>query len=100
MRPNRSVLGVNDRDLLTLLSLVTLLMVPIHLADDYVLGFDRNVVNSPLGILFLVVWGCGLFALRERFVWVLYMLGFTGAMSAILAARELFTRGAAARDPS
>jgi hypothetical protein len=117
-------------DLLGLMSLISLVLVSIHVPDDYVHGFDTHVVNNPYGILILVVWACGLLLFREqligriilllggaiavaiplmhlngryppdfatsdgafRFVWTLYALGTTGALSIILALRELVGR--------
>ncbi len=118
-------------DLLALVSLISLVLLSIHVADDYVQGFDKHVVDNPYGILILVLVACGIFLLRERvigrvilllgglfavampiihlrghfppdfahadgafrFVWTLYAVGTTGALTVILAARELFRRG-------
>ena len=55
-------------DLLALLSLISLLLVSIHLPDDYVHGFDKHVVNNPYAILIFVVWACGLLLFRERLI--------------------------------
>lgn len=55
-------------DTLALLSLVALILLSMHLPDDYVHGFDKNVVNSPYPILIFVVWACGLLLLRERLI--------------------------------
>jgi len=123
---------MKKNDPLALLSLISLLLVSIHVPDDYVHGFDKGVVNNPYGILILVVWACGLLLFRERligriilllggliavamtvmhlnghyppdfamsdgafrFVWTLYAVGTTGALTVILALRELFGRRA------
>jgi len=119
-------------DLLAQLSLISLVLLSVHVADDYVQGFDKHVVDNPYGILVLVLVACGIFLLRERvigrvilllggliavgmpiihlrghfpadfaradgalrFIWTLYAIGTTGALTVILAARELFSRPA------
>ena len=119
-------------DLLAAMSLTSLVLLSVHVADDYIQGFDKHVVNNPYGILFFVVVGCGIFLFRERvigqvilllggvvaiampimhlnghfpadfaradgafrFIWTLYAIGTIGALTVILAARELFTRRA------
>lgn len=53
-------------DLLAQMSLISLLLVSIHVPDDYVHGFDKHVVDNPYAILIFVAWGCGLLLLRER----------------------------------
>lgn len=55
-------------DLLATLSLISLVLVLIHIPDDYVHGFDKTVVNTPYAILIFVVWACGFLLLRERMV--------------------------------
>lgn len=55
-------------DLLAQMSLISLLLVSIHMPDDYVHGLDMHVVSSPYPILIFVVWGCGLLLLRERLI--------------------------------
>ena len=115
-------------DLLAQMSLISLVLVLMHMPDDYVHGLDMHVVSSPYPILIFVVWACGLFLLRERvvgrvilllgglvaigmpvihmnghfppgfaasdgafrFVFTLYAVGTTGALTIILAVRELF----------
>lgn len=120
---------MRKNDLLALMSLISLVLLSVHVADDYIQGFDKHVVNNPYGILIFVLWGCGIFLFRERvigqvilllgglfaaampilhlnghfpaefarangafrFVWTLYAVGTTGALTVILAARELFS---------
>ena len=55
-------------DLLAQMSLIPLVLVSIHIPDDYVHGLDNHVVDNPYGILVLVVWAAGLFLLRERLI--------------------------------
>jgi hypothetical protein len=123
---------MRKNDLLALMSLISLVLLSVHVADDYVQGFDRHVVDNPYGILVFVLWACGIFLLRERvigqvilllgglfavampiihlngrfpadfaradgafrFIWTLYAVGTIGALTVILAARELFSRPA------
>jgi len=59
---------IKKNDLLALLSLIALILLSIHLPDDYVHGFDKHVVDSPYPILIFVVWACGLLFARERLV--------------------------------
>jgi len=126
---------MRKNDLLALMSLISLVLLSVHVADDYVQGFDKHVVDNPYGILFFVVVACGIFLFRDRmigrvilllgglsfvampimhlngrvpadfaraegalrFVWTLYAIGTTGALTVILAARELFSRRARAQ---
>lgn len=122
--------AVRKNDLLALLSLISLVLLSMHVADDYVQGFDKHVVDNPYGILAFVFVACGIFLFRERlvgriilllggifavampimhlnghyppdfaradgafrFVWTLYAIGTTGALTIILALRELVSR--------
>lgn len=59
---------MKKNDLLAQMSLLSLLLVSIHIPDDYVHGFDKHVVANPYGILIFVVWLCGLLLLRERLI--------------------------------
>ena len=68
-------------DLLAQMSLISLVLVLIHLPDDYVHGFDMHVVDSPYPVLIFVVWGCGLFLLRERTIGRIILL--LGGIAAI-----------------
>ena len=117
-------------DLLAQMSLLSLILVLLHLPDDYVHGFDKHVVANPYAILIFVVWACGFLLLRDRligriilllggivavampvmhlnghfspefatsngafrFIWILYAVGTTGALTVILAVRELLGR--------
>ena len=67
--------------MLALLSLVSLLLVSLHIPDDYVHGFDKYVVNNPYAILIFVVWACGLLLFRERLIGrIILLLGGVVAM--------------------
>ncbi len=73
---------MKKNDLLALLSLIALVLVSIHLPDDYVHGFDKHVVDNPYPILIFVVWGCGLLLFRERLVGrIILLLGGVVAMA-------------------
>lgn len=125
---------MKKNDLLAQMSLISLVLVLIHLPDDYVHGLDKHVVDTPYPILIFVVWAIGLLLLRERmigriilllgglaaigmpiihlrghfppdfaasdgafrFIVTLYAVGTTGALTIILALRELFWRPIAA----
>lgn len=123
-------------DLLAQMSLISLVLVMVHMPDDYVHGLDLHVVSSPYPILIFVVWACGLFLFRDRmigriilllggiasigmpiihlnghippgfatsdgafrFVLTLYAVGTTGALTIILALRELLGRRLSSQD--
>lgn len=115
---------------LTVLSLISIVLMTLHLTGDVVLGFDRGAA-SPMAVLILVVWLCGTLVLDETrwgsvimllgglmaagmplihfrghgvdvaiaasttgffFIWILFAVGATGSVTAILAARELWRR--------
>ncbi|HKV52802.1 MAG TPA: hypothetical protein VJO52_16525 [Gemmatimonadaceae bacterium] len=69
-------------DLLAQLSLISLLLLSLHLPDDYVHGFDKHVVDNPYPILIFVVWACGLLLLRERLLGrIILLLGGVAAVA-------------------
>jgi hypothetical protein len=59
---------MKTNDLLAQMSLISLVLVSIHLPDDYVHGLDKHVVDNPYGILIFIVWACGLLLFRERLI--------------------------------
>jgi hypothetical protein len=73
---------VKRNDLLAPMSLISLVLVSIHLPDDYVHGFDKRVVDNPYAILAFVVWSCGLLLLRERLIGRIILL--LGGLLALL----------------
>ena len=73
---------MKQKDLLTVLSLIAIVLTSMHVADDYVHGFDRHVVNNPYGILIFVVWSSGVLLLRDRLIGRVIML--LGGLVAIL----------------
>jgi hypothetical protein len=67
---------MKQKDLLTVLSLIAIVLTTMHVADDYVHGFDLHVVDEPYGILIFVVWSTGVLLLRDSLVGrVIVLLG-------------------------
>ena len=52
--------------MLTIASLLSILFVTFHLADDVVRGMEPGGVNNLIGVLILVVWLYGTLVLAER----------------------------------
>ncbi|MEA2561382.1 MAG: hypothetical protein QOH06_2886 [Acidobacteriota bacterium] len=52
--------------MLTITSLLSILFMTFHLADDVVRGFEPGGVKNYTGVLILVVWLYGTLALAER----------------------------------
>ena len=65
---------MKTNDLLAQMSLISLVLVSIHIPDDYVHGLDTHVLDNPYGVLILVLWAVGLFLLRERLVGCIILL--------------------------
>ena len=65
---------MKPKDLLTVSSLLSMLLLSMHIPDDFVHGFDKGVVNSPYWILIFVVWLCGVLLWRERLIGRIIML--------------------------
>lgn len=114
-------------DLLSVTSILSVLLLSLHISQDVVFGLDPAGLHHLFGVAIMVVVVSGALLLRERpsgkvimllggvlaagmlplhmrngmrsafleksgallFVWTLYLLGVTGAFSAILAIREL-----------
>jgi hypothetical protein len=84
--------ATKQKDLLTVLSLLAIVLVAMHIADDYVHGFDRRVVDNPYGILILVVWSSGVLLLRDHLIGrIVILLG--GLMAIGVAILHLNGRG-------
>jgi len=80
------------KDLLTVLSLLAIVLVAMHIADDYVHGFDRRVVNNPYAILILVAWSSSVLLLRDRLIGrVVILLG--GLLAIVIPIIHLNGRG-------
>jgi hypothetical protein len=73
--------GMKPDAMLTVTSLIAIVLLSIHIPDDFVLGFDKNVVNTPYWILIFVVWLCGVLLLRQRMIGrVIILLGGVAAI--------------------
>ena len=59
---------MKHKELLTVLSVFAIILAAMHIADDYVHGFDRSVVNNPYAMLILAVWASGVLLLRDRLI--------------------------------
>ena len=59
---------MKHKELLTVLSVFAIVLAAMHIADDYVHGFDRSVVNNPYAVLILAVWASGVLLLRDRLI--------------------------------
>ena len=57
---------MKQNDLLTITSLLSILLLTFHLADDIVRGFEKGDVFNLTGVLIFVVWLYGTLMLRER----------------------------------
>ena len=83
---------MKQKDMLTVLSLIAIVLTTMHLADDYVHGFDLHVVANPYPILIFVVWASGVLLLRDRLVGrVIMLLG--GAVAILMPIIHLNGRG-------
>lgn len=51
---------------LTIASLLSILLMTLHLADDVVLGFEKGGVSNLLGVPILVIWLYGTLVLTQR----------------------------------
>ena len=59
---------MNPKALLTTLSLIAIALNLAHVTDDFILGFDKGVVNNPYGIAIFGTWLIGVLVLRERLI--------------------------------
>lgn len=121
---------MRQNDQLSAISIVSVLLLALHISQDIVFGFDRAGLNHLVGVAMLLVVVCGAVLLRERpsgkvimllggvmaagmlplhmrnglrpeflaksgallFIWTLYVLGVTGALSVVLAVQALRAR--------
>src|SRR6185503_20177012 len=117
----------NDK-LLTIMSLLSMLLMTLHITDDIVRGISPAARNNVGAVVIFLVWVVGTFLLTERrsgyviqlvggvfaaampvlhmsgarypaiatspggffFIWVLIVVGVTGAFAVILSARALW----------
>jgi len=125
---------MKQSDLLSVTSILSVLLLALHISQDIVFGFDRAGLNHLVGVAILLLVACGALLLRERrsgkvimllggvmavamlplhmrhglrpefleksgallFIWTLYVLGVTGALSVILAIQALRGRRSSA----
>ena len=114
--------------MLTVTSLLSVLLLSLHVTDDIVRGYDKWGFDKLSFVLIIVVWLYGTLMLAERrsgriimllggllaalmpaihmrgsgafvkssgaffFIWTLFVVGATGALSVILAVRALLSR--------
>jgi hypothetical protein len=72
---------MKQHDLLSWTSIVSVLLLALHISQDIVFGFDRAGLNHLTGVAILLVILCGAVLLRERlFGKVIMLLG--GLMAA------------------
>jgi hypothetical protein len=65
---------VKQNDLLSLTSLVSALLLALHISQDIIFGFDRAGLNHLVGVGILLVIVCGAVLLRERVLGKVVML--------------------------
>jgi len=65
---------VKRTDLLSVTSLVSALLLALHISQDIVFGFDRAGLNHLVGVAILLVLVCGAVLLREWRVGTVIML--------------------------
>ena len=53
-------------DLLSVTSILSVLLLALHISQDIVFGFDRGGLNQLVGVAILLVVACGAVPLRER----------------------------------
>ena len=58
-------LPVKRNDLLSATSLLSVLLLALHISQDIVFGFDRAGLNHLVGVAILLVVVCGALLLRE-----------------------------------
>jgi len=66
--------AVKRTDLLSVTSLVSALLLALHISQDIVFGFDRAGLNHLVGVAILLVLVCGAVLLREWRVGTVIML--------------------------
>jgi hypothetical protein len=87
---------MKPKPLLTTMSLIAIALVLAHVTDDFILGFDKGVVNNPYGIAIFGTWMVGVLVLREHLAGRIILL--LGGLFA-LAMPVLHLRGRGYGDP-
>ena len=72
---------MKQRDLLSVTSLLSVLLLALHISQDIVFGFDAAGLNHLVGVAMLLVVVCGALLLRERLSGTVIML-LGGVMAA------------------
>ena len=72
---------MKQNDLLSVTSIVSVLLLALHISQDIIFGFDRAGLNHLVGIAILLVVVCGAVLLRERALGKVIML-LGGVMAA------------------
>jgi hypothetical protein len=57
---------MKQTDLLSVTSMLSVLLLALHISQDIVFGFDRGGLNQLVGVAILLVVLCGAVLLRER----------------------------------
>src|SRR5882672_1636612 len=57
---------MKQNDLLSATSILSVLLLALHISQDVVFGFDRGGLNQLVGVAILLVILCGAVPLRER----------------------------------
>ena len=57
---------MKQNDLLSVTSILSVLLLTLHISQDIVFGFDRAGLNHLVGVAILLVVVCGAVLLRER----------------------------------
>ena len=57
---------MKQNDLLSLTSILSVVLLALHISQDIVFGFDRAGLNHLVGVAILLVIVCGAVLLRER----------------------------------
>src|SRR6185436_19911856 len=65
---------MKQSDLLSMTSMLSVLLLTLHISQDIVFGFDRAGLNHLVGIAILLVIVCGAVQLRERTLGKVIML--------------------------
>ncbi len=72
---------MKHRDLLAVTSILSVLLLALHISQDIVFGFDRAGLNHLVGVAILLLVVCGALLLRERPLGTVIML-LGGVMAA------------------
>jgi len=75
--------AVKTTDLLSAASVLSVLLLALHISQDIVFGFDPAGLNHLVGVAILLVFTCGAVVLRDRLVGTVIMLG-GGLMAAAM----------------